>query len=142
MITYFYNINTNEEVYALPTKWIYQNSTVLGLTEANMSHFGWEKRTREIEVPEPPTIDRTNFDTACEKFRTICTAIGQLIDEPDFKGGFDEMTEFESSENATTPEGIAMALQWLACDKLCTYEAMKIGLGQPEWWYECWQSEN
>ena len=56
MITYFYNTNTNEEAYTLPTKWIYQNSTVLGLTEDNMASFGWEKRTRESAQPDVPPV--------------------------------------------------------------------------------------
>ena len=33
--------------------------------------------------------DTTDFDNACQQFRDICHQIGQAIDQPDFKGGFE-----------------------------------------------------
>lgn len=137
MITYFYNTITEEETYTLPKKWVYDGRTILNLKESNMDRFGWEKRFRESNIPE---IDTTVFDNACEQFRELCGIIGNLIDDPDFKGGFDEIAIFEQSEAAQSIEGIQLSLKWMALDKLCTYEGSKIGLGQPDWWYRCWEN--
>ena len=99
--------------------------------------YVWE----EPAVIEPPDMSamQAEFDTACEKFREICREIGTLIGNADFKGGFDEMAEFETSEAAASEAGIALSVKWIAADKLCTYLAGKLGIGQPEWWYQCWE---
>ena len=97
----------------------------------------------EPTIPEQPDLsaEKAEFDAACVKFREICSAIGALIGNPDFKGGFDEMAEFEASEAAATETGIALSIKWIAADKLCTYLASKLGVGQPEWWYQCWEED-
>lgn len=82
------------------------------------------------------------FEAACAKFRTLCAAIGEFIGDAEFKGGFDEYTEFATSEAyAQNPvQGNAFAIQWSALNELCKYEGQKIGLGQPAWWYKCWEA--
>ena len=30
-------------------------------------------------------------------------------------------------------------MAWSAANELCKYEGSKIGLGQPDWWYDCWR---
>lgn len=90
------------------------------------------------EPPEPIIPDTTEFDAACVKFREVCGAIGELIGNPNFRGGFDEMAEFETSEAAMSEAGIALSIKWMAADKLCTYLASKLGIAQPEWWFKCW----
>lgn len=87
-------------------------------------------------TPEPP--DTTEFDNACAQFRQICGQIEIATELPGFKGGFDEMTEFQQSPVFSTLAGVQLALAWDAADKLCTYLASKLGIGQPEWWYRCW----
>ena len=81
------------------------------------------------------------FEAACAQFRTLCAQIGAFIGEPDFKGGFDEYTEFATSEayQQNPVQGNALAIQWSALNELCKYEGQKIGLGQPDWWYRCWE---
>lgn len=82
------------------------------------------------------------FEMACENFRQVCYQIGQAIGNPDFKGGFDEMLEFQNSEVANTQLGLLLAMKWSAADKLCTYIAdRKIKIGQPAWWKQCWNIE-
>lgn len=81
------------------------------------------------------------FRAACARFREVCREIGSLISNPDFKGGFDEMSEFETHPAAMSVEGIALSIKWIAADKLCTYLASKLGIGQPEWWHTCWMFE-
>ena len=81
------------------------------------------------------------FESACAQFRTLCAAIGEFIGDAEFKGGFDEYAVFATSEAyASNPvNGNALAIQWSALNELCKYEGAKIGLGQPQWWYRCWE---
>ena len=82
---------------------------------------------------------RQEFEAACADFRAICAAIGELIGQPEFRGGFDEMSAFEASAAAQSETGVQLAIKWIAADKLCTYLAAKIGIGQPDWWKKCWE---
>ena len=83
----------------------------------------------------------TPFEAACAQFRTLCAAIGDFIGDAEFRGGFEEYTVFATSEAyASNPvKGNALAIQWSALNELCKYEGAKIGLGQPDWWYKCWE---
>lgn len=101
--------------------------------------YAWE----EPKVIPPPdrTQEKAEFAQASAKFREVCAEIGELIGNPEFKGGFDEMAEFEASAAAQTEAGVALAIKWMAADKLCTYLGSKIGLHQPRWWHECWKQQ-
>ena len=81
------------------------------------------------------------FEAACAQFRTICAAIGQFIRADNFHGGFGEMASFASSEayQANPVMGNSLAIQWSAANEQGKYFGSKIGLGQPQWWYRCWQ---
>ena len=81
------------------------------------------------------------FEAACAQFRTICAAIGQFIGADNFHGGFGEMASFASSEayQANPVMGNGLAIQWSAANEQGKYFGSKIGLGQPQWWYRCWQ---
>ena len=81
------------------------------------------------------------FEAACAQFRTICAAIGQFIGAENFHGGFGEMASFASSEayQANPVMGNSLAIQWSAANEQGKYFGSKIGLGQPQWWYRCWQ---
>ena len=112
--------------------------------EAAMTAYGWRDWTDseidawEAEHPEPQP-DRTNFDAACATFRAVCVSIGEAIGVQGFKGGFDEMAAFSAHPVSDTLAGVKLAVAWSAANELCVYEGRKIGLGQPEWWYECWK---
>lgn len=90
-------------------------------------------------TPEPP--DMTAFNAACQQFKQVCAQIALATGIEGFKGGFDEMVEFQQAQIFNTLQGMQLATAWNAADKLCTYEAAKIGIGQPEWWYRCWEEE-
>ena len=81
------------------------------------------------------------FEAACAQFRTICAAIGQFIGAENFHGGFGEMASFASSEayQANPVMGNSLAIQWSAANEQGKYFGSKIGYGQPQWWYRCWQ---
>lgn len=82
-----------------------------------------------------------DFDNACNQFRQICHEIGILIDDDDFRGGYDDMVGFYEHESYKTDKGLQLAIAWSGCNDLCKYEAGKLGIGSPEWWYRCWQSQ-
>ena len=83
------------------------------------------------------------FEAACENFRNVCHEISEATGIQDFKGGFDEMLEFQQSDIANTQVGLALAMKWSAADKLCTYIAdRKLKIGQPAWWKRCWGIED
>ena len=88
-------------------------------------------------APQPP--DMTAFNAACEQFRTVCAQIAQAADLEGFKGGFDEMVEFQQAPIYATIPGLQLAVAWSAANELCKYAADQVGLGQPEWWYDCWR---
>ena len=92
-----------------------------------------------VPPPQPEPVDRTEFDAACVQFRSVCAQIGQAIGDEDFRGGFDEMAEFQRSAAFNSLEGLQLAVAWSAANELCKYLGGKIGLGQPDWWYECWK---
>lgn len=81
---------------------------------------------------------RAEFEAACETFRSVCREIEEVTGISGFKGGFEEMVEFQESEVASTQNGLVLAIRWSAADKLCTYLANKMKIGQPEWWKICW----
>lgn len=83
----------------------------------------------------------TTFEVACSQFRQVCKAMGEFLGEPDFKGGFDEYTNFATSQayKDNPVLGNSLAIQWAGTNEFCKYEGSKIGLGQPEWFYKCWE---
>lgn len=81
---------------------------------------------------------RAEFEAACEAFRAVCREIETVTGISGFRGGFDEMVAFQKSEAASTQAGLALAIRWSAADRLCTYLAGKMKIGQPEWWKICW----
>ena len=87
-------------------------------------------------------IDNTDFNNACQMFRQICSQIGTLIEDENFKGGYDDMLTFYNHEAYKTDKGVQLAIAWSGCNDLCKYEASKIGLDSPEWWYRCWSDIN
>lgn len=80
----------------------------------------------------------TAFNTACKAFRAVCADIGALLGIENFRGGFEEVTAFSELPQFKTLDGLHLAMEWSAANELCKYEGAKIGLGQPEWFYKCW----
>ena len=81
------------------------------------------------------------FEEACVMFRALCAQIGQFIGNPDFHGGFGEMASFAQSEayQQNPVMGNTLAIQWAALNEECKYFGSRIGLGQPQWYYRCWE---
>ena len=87
--------------------------------------------------------DYTAFNAACDQFRLVCTQIRQFTGIDDFRGGFNEFASLLNSAafQANPVQGNTLALLWSGANEYCIYEGGKVGLGQPQWWYKCWESE-
>ena len=81
------------------------------------------------------------FAEAAAKFRALCDEIGQFIGDPSFMGGFEEVVTFNNSRAAHDDPmaAYALALRWMELNEECKYKGTKTGLGQPEWFYRCWE---
>ena len=85
-----------------------------------------------------------DFEAACQQFRAVCTQIGYAIDQPNFKGGFDQMTLFAQSPVYSTIQGLKLGIAWAAANEACQHEAAKLGIYRPgdaTWWRMCWQQQ-
>lgn len=142
----------NDQLIPAPVNYVTPDGRTIcnfNLSVERMNQYGFTMTEEEAKewrkehpVPVPPGPDMTDFNNACQKFRNVCTAIGTLITDPEFKGGFDEMEEFQNSELSSTMVGIRLAIAWSASNELCKYEGSKVGLGQPAWWYKCWEEQS
>ena len=113
------------------------------LEEDNLTAAGYEQKTQEeidAYIADFEAARTAAFRSACEKFREICAQIQAYFELEAFTGGFDEMPLIQTSDKFLTIQGQVLAQSWSAANLLCTYEAAKIGLGQPDWWYQCWQA--
>lgn len=81
------------------------------------------------------------FAVVAGKFRALCDEIGAFIGDPSFTGGFEEVAVFHNSPAAQNDPITAhkLALQWMELNEECKYKGSKTGLGQPEWFYRCWE---
>lgn len=98
----------------------------------------------EIDIPESmeaqePSTEK--FELACMQFRSVCNQISQFTGIANFRGGFDEYALLMNSEafRQNPTMGLTLAMMWSGANEYCVYEGAKIGLGQPQWWYQCWQ---
>lgn len=103
-----------------------------------MKIFTQQEWEAEIAKKEKNTTD---FYNACQTFRQICSEIGKLINDENFKGGYDDMITFYNHSSYKTSEGMQLAIAWSGANDLCKYEANKLGIGSPEWWYRCWENK-
>ena len=111
------------------------------MTELQRNEF---EREHKNLVANHIEIDYTNFNLACEQFRQVCMQIREFTGIQDFKGGFNEFASLlNSNAFQTNPvQGNTLALLWSGANEYCIYEGSKVGLGQPEWWYKCWNGNN
>lgn len=94
---------------------------------------------QQEQASEEATQHVQEFSQACETFKQVCYQIRQATGLSDFTGGFDEMVAFQQTPVYSTIPGIQLALAWNAANELCKYTGSKLGYGQPEWWYRCWE---
>jgi hypothetical protein len=122
---------------SLPGTW----NNISPFTERVAIAHGWSVETYQFDDDEPVEKDDTDFRSACAAFRAVCAEIGEFIGVEDFKGGFDDYPTFINSVAAERSKATAslLAAKWNGLNELCRYEAGKLGLGTPEWWYKCWQ---
>ena len=68
----------------------------------------WEAET----APYKKELNTTDFDNACQTFRHICSEIGNLIGDKNFKGGYDDMMTFYKHSSSKTKNGTHLAIAW------------------------------
>lgn len=105
-----------------------------------------DRLATDVEIEshlESTKMDYTLFHSACSQFRSVCNQIGLAIGNPDFRGGFDEYATFIQSDYAQQhPEQASLlASMWSGANEYAKYEGQKVGYGQPEWWYKCWEDQ-
>lgn len=92
------------------------------------------------EVPDPKP-DYAELRAAFAKFREVCGQIGELIGDPDFRGGTLEDDSALERPEAQTTVGLALGQRLTLAERACTIAAGKLGIGSPDWWYMCWEPE-
>lgn len=85
--------------------------------------------------------DHSDFNLACDLFKSVCAQIQELTGEQ-FRGGYDEILNFMNSDLSKTDGAKDIGLRLTFADLACNHEAKKIGLSSPQWWYKCWNIEN
>ena len=111
--------------------------TIDGITytlEAVVPNDNYVAPPEPEEEPEEPT---KALDDACTLFRAICYEIGTAINNPNFKGGFDELLSF-TKEQQDIVRTLGLNDRINLIDRLCNHEANKVELQAPAWWYRCW----
>ena len=111
------------------------------LVPSHLEEAGFEQKTQaEIDsyIANFEASRTEAFRSACAAFRAVCAQIKAYFGFSAFRGGFDEMELLASNEKYLTLQGLSLAQAWSAANSLCTYEAQKIGINQPDWWYQCW----
>lgn len=92
------------------------------------------------DMKTPRSTDTTDFEAACDVFRSVCSQIKTFAGLETFRGGFEEALAFLNSEAFVNDKltGTYLFSLWQGADKSVTYEASKVGIGQPDWWKKCW----
>lgn len=100
-----------------------------------------EERHHRIMEAEAKKPDETSFRIACKMFVNACNKIRTFIGNNSFKGGFEDYGMFimSSASQQNPSQAALLAAEWSGCNTYCVYEAGKIGLASPEWWYKCWE---
>lgn len=97
-----------------------------------------------IQVPQWQTqIDTSAFQNACVMFKDVCGQIADFIGQPGFMGGFDQYATFITSAAANFNKATAslLASMWSGANQYAKYQGAKLGYGQPQWWYKCWEKQ-
>lgn len=90
-----------------------------------------------IETPE-----EREFKEACRGFRELCYLVRPIVGDPNWRGAIEEIRDALKDPRVVRHpdfQYLSTMLTWY--DKECTYLGSKIGLGQPGWWYRCWEYE-
>ena len=126
---YYYN---GREYSSLPDPFDTGEFTISPMDEQTFIKYGGE-------ITDDGQL--TNFQICCAEFRDVCFQIQVFIHDPTFRGGFNEMHKLAKSPYALADPTTANTLSnlWNGTNLAATYEAKKIGLGQPDWWKACWK---
>ena len=94
--------------------------------------------SNHLAIYDPENTDMTKFNEACRIFRGICAEIGELLEIPNFLGGYDDLLNVKDDERLSTKQGQHLINMINLANSQCLHEAKKIGLSSPDWFYMCW----
>lgn len=88
------------------------------------------------------TAQEREFREACRGFRELCYRVRPIVGDDNWRGSIDEIRDALTDPKVISHpdfQFLSTMLTWY--DKECTYLGGKIGLGQPAWWFKCWEYE-
>lgn len=94
----------------------------------------------EITQDEKPTPEQ-EAHAAWKQFRKSVYALQEFLHDPTFMGGFDEDYKVRESSYTKADKLTAVELveEWHGANDKAVYRSGLIGLGQPEWYFKCWE---
>lgn len=103
-----------------------------------------KKEALRVQILTNPvtSTDRTGYTMALSLYRKVCMDVRQLLNMPEFRGGFEEWAALVMDNTLSkNTELQILARRGEALNALITYEAKKLGIVPPDWWKECWADE-
>lgn len=95
-----------------------------------------------IEAGKITSVDRTKFESLCDKFRNTCYEIRKVAGLPHFRGSYDECELTADREDLITNIRYQALYNKLNVLNLsCRHEGEKLGYRSAEWWIYCWETE-
>lgn len=93
-----------------------------------------------ITTDEKPTPVQ-EAHAAWKQFRKAVYDTQKFLHDPTYMGGFDEDWKIEQSQYTAADPTTALMLttRLQNANAKCVYRSGLIGLGQPEWYFECWK---
>jgi hypothetical protein len=93
-----------------------------------------------ITEDEKPTPEQ-EAHAAWKQFRKAVYDTQKFLHDPTYMGGFDEDYKIENSEYTAADPTTALMLttRLQNANSKCVYRSGLIGLGQPDWYFECWK---
>lgn len=101
-----------------------------------------EKRALSQSFDKVTTTERTDYEACLVRFRAVCIRVRELTGIQDFRGGYDEWRVLAMDEQWVDNHDLHLLSR--QCDAInleTNYEAGKLGIMSPKWWYECWADE-
>jgi len=93
-----------------------------------------------ITTDEKPTPEQ-EAHAAWKQFRKAVYALQAFLHDPTFMGSFDEDDKVRESPYTKADKLTALELteEWHGANDKAVYRSKLIGLGQPDWYFECWK---
>lgn len=135
---YTYNGVTTTE---LPKMLRTPNGTISPVSEEEFVKQGGVI-TEDEEILTPEQIEFRDSD-CCVQFRALVAEVQEKTGVDDFYGAYEDIPRLRQTEYAQQhPDEMSYYTSlFAALDGWCNKDAKKYGLGQPAWFYVCWNRQ-